>query len=205
MSSPGTKIYSDTHTTTNYGTAVTANTCIIAKDYSPQGSNVMTTTGNNYGVGGTNVEVDLLGDAYMVEDQQNKTISTLSIPIPPDQSSRQNNVPNYKLIDLKRADNLFVIRGYFTDNSAVNITNTSPAVSSNVKGKKKVLKAMLEQGGVVRLYWRLEAYVCTLKQVIVKDTFEGETDTMSNIQNVAKREFTIQMIMGRDIGDTTTG
>jgi hypothetical protein len=186
--------YQNNHTATVGGTTVSATTLIIAKDCTTSSGNYTTisSTSNIYGVSGTNVEVNLGAGTNSIERTGNKTIIPLLLPTT--DKNQAANTPNRTFIDLKRVEQLFIIKGVLSDDSG-NITGTS--IANSALNKAVFLLAMEEESGPIRLYYRNEAIMCILKQVRISDKYIDVSTNDAGDQLVAKYDFEVQLWIGK--------
>jgi len=195
------KIYQDSHTTTVGATAVSATTFIIAKDVAQtttgvakKNANALTTTANFYGIGGTNVEVDLSSGAIKVdENYKNEKPKAINIP----KRGKKALTLDSSYVELRRMSKTLTLTGWLTDDSG-NITNTSPATTNTALNKKKTLEAMAEEGGPIRFYYRNEAFMCSIDDLKFGDEYFETSPNTTDPTNelVAKIDFIINMTVG---------
>lgn len=184
--------YQDNHTATVNGTAVTANTFIIAKDMSNRNS--ISEDSNIYGISGANIEIDLSGGSVKVEEESINTEAFKQL-IQTSPVKEDTRTPYRMIVDLKRIEHVLTLNGWLVDDTG-NITNAG--ISNTALNKKKALCALQESGSTVRFYFRNEAFSALITKCKVDDDATVENVSTDAQGSVAKLKFTIQLWVGKD-------
>ena len=200
------KVYQNNHTATVGGTSITkivqsgSSTInlpkfILAKDIdvtnngqAKRANKVLTSTANFYGISGTNVEIEMTVTNFT--DKLTKTMPNM-IMIP--KRNKPDQFIDTSFIDLRRITDDFTIQGSLCDSTG-NMTGT--ATTATAVNQKNCLKAMAEEGGAVRLYYRTEAVMCTIKDINFTDTYTEPSTNDPLDHEVIKLDFSMTLSLG---------